>query len=106
MADDMKVLRYLLYQAKKQERNGYLTLDPNKNWFETNKDQEGGSALFRNNKSCKIIGIGTIRLKVDDGTEKILKEVRYIPKLKRNLISFGVFDRNGYSFKEEKENLR
>lgn len=34
-----------------------------------------------------------------DGMEWILNNVRYIPELKRNLISLGTLDSNGYSYK-------
>ncbi|RDY05996.1 hypothetical protein CR513_10086, partial [Mucuna pruriens] len=37
---------------------------------------EGGSVLLRNNKSFKVIAAGTIRLKLHDGIERILDDVR------------------------------
>ncbi|KZV20013.1 hypothetical protein F511_28913 [Dorcoceras hygrometricum] len=36
-----------------------------------------------------------------DGIERILREVRYVPELKRNLISLGALDQAGYCFKAE-----
>ena len=39
---------------------------------------------------CNIEGMGTVRIKMDDGIVRELKEVRYVPQLKRNLISVGV----------------
>jgi len=36
---------------------------------------------------CHMKGIGTILIKMFDGMEQELKDVRYIPQLKRNLIS-------------------
>lgn len=36
-----------------------------------------------------------------DGSLKILKEVRYVPELKRNLISLGTLDKAGFSYKSE-----
>ena len=39
------------------------------------------------NHPCNIEGMGTVRIKMDDGILQELKEVRYIPQLKRNLIS-------------------
>ena len=38
---------------------------------------------------CNIEGMGTVRIKMDDGILRELKEVRYVPQLKRNLISVG-----------------
>jgi len=36
-----------------------------------------------------VEGIATVRIKMFDGMVRKLKEVRYIPQLKRNLISVG-----------------
>ena len=41
------------------------------------------------NHPCNIEGMGTVRIKMEDGMVRELKEVRYIPQLKRNLISVG-----------------
>ena len=38
---------------------------------------------------CNIKGMGTVCIKMDDGTVQELKEIRYVPQLKRNLISIG-----------------
>lgn len=62
--------------------------------------------IIRNNKSCKILRIGSVRLKLHDGMERVLKEVRYIPELKRNLISLGMMDRSGCTFKSESGTLK
>jgi len=39
---------------------------------------------------CNIEVIGTVCIKMCDGIVRELKEVRYVPQLKRNLISIGV----------------
>lgn len=52
-----------------------------------------------NNKSCEVLGIGTVRIKRHDGIERVLQEVRYIPGLKRNLISLGTLDVKGFNYK-------
>jgi len=61
--------------------------------------------LLGNNKPRKIQGIGSIRLKLHDGIEKIIQDVRYVPDLKRNLISLGELDRKGYLFRDENGTL-
>jgi len=38
---------------------------------------------------CNMEGIGTVQIKMFDGMVQELKEVRYVPQLKRNLISVG-----------------
>jgi hypothetical protein len=46
--------------------------------------------------SCKVVGIGSIRIKMFDGTVKILTEVRHVAEIRNNLISLGVLDTGGY----------
>jgi len=38
-------------------------------------------------RHCNMEGIGTVQIKMFDGMVWKLKEVRYVPQLKRNLIS-------------------
>jgi len=45
---------------------------------------------------CKVEGIGTIHIKMFDGMVRELKEVRYVPQLKRNLISVGALKALGH----------
>ena len=41
---------------------------------------------------CNIEGMGKVHIKMDDGIVQELKEVRYVPQLKRNLIFVGALD--------------
>ena len=49
------------------------------------------------NNTCKAKGIGTVQLKLHDGTVRDLQDVRYIPDLKKSLISLGALESKGYS---------
>ena len=44
---------------------------------------------------CNIEGMGTVRIKMDDGIVRELKEVRYVPQPKRSLISVGALEALG-----------
>ena len=44
---------------------------------------------------CIMEGVGTIQIKMFDGMIRKLKEERYVPQLKRNLISIGVLETVG-----------
>ena len=70
-----------------------------KDWFLSYKDINGGKVLLGNNQECKIKGIGNVKIKMHDGTVRILLAIRYVPDLKRNLISHGGLDKNGYSYR-------
>nr|GFB26260.1 retrovirus-related Pol polyprotein from transposon TNT 1-94 [Tanacetum cinerariifolium] len=58
-----------------------------------------GRVLLGDNRECKIRGIGKVRLQLKDGSSFVLHDVRYIPKLKRNLISLGTLEKEGYIVK-------
>ena len=58
------------------------------------------------NKACIMSSIEMIELELEDGSEWILREVRYVPDLKRNSISLRVLDREGCSFKSKGVVLR
>lgn len=65
---------------------------PYKEWFSELKEVNTGSVFLGNNRVCKIQGIGQIKLRLLDGSVDVLTKVRYIPELKRNLISLGTLD--------------
>ena len=76
-------------------------MTPNKSWFEDFNQDEGGIILLGNNKPCKVQGVGSVRIKMYNGVEKVLENVRYILELKRNLISLIMLDELGYVIKAE-----
>ena len=45
--------------------------------------------------------MGNVSFRLHDGTTWELREVRYVPDLKRNLISLGLIDQNGFTIKLE-----
>ena len=74
-------------------------MTPNKDCFETLKETNGGQVILGNNKCCEVKGVKAVRIKMHDRVERVFQQVRYIPGLKRNLISLGTLDINGYSYK-------
>lgn len=74
---------------------------PNRQWFSSFEEIEGGVVLMGNDNACRTRGIGSLRLKMHDGTIRQLKEVRYVPDLKKNLISLGALESNGYKITME-----
>ena len=45
-----------------------------------------------NDASYKIAGIGIVRIKMFDGTFKMLDDVKHVPDLKRNIILLCTLD--------------
>ena len=70
-------------------------MSPNKHWFYDYKELDGGTVLMGNDASCKTVGIGTIKIRMHDGIVRILEDVRYVPELRKNLISLGCLDAIG-----------
>ena len=79
---------------------------PHREWFDTYKSWNGGEILMGNDAVCKSIGMGTIKIKMWDGVVRTLNEVRHVPALKKNLISLGVLDSNGYVYHSERGALK
>ena len=61
---------------------------PNREWFQ-DLTKTDGTVLLGNNKSCNIRGVGNVFLRLQDGSVKMLLDVRFILEVKRNLISLG-----------------
>ena len=68
---------------------------PNRAWFSSFEKLDGYYTVMGDDHPCNIEGMGTVRIKMDDGIIRELKEVRYVPQLKRNLISVGALEALG-----------
>lgn len=51
--------------------------------------------------NLKIVGMGTILIKMHDGVIKTITDVKHIHDLKKNIISLGVLDLNGCKIRIE-----
>ncbi|KAH9706497.1 hypothetical protein KPL70_012225 [Citrus sinensis] len=65
-------------------------------WFHTYEPISGGSVYMGNDHALEIAGIGTIKIKMFDGTIRTIGEVRHVNGLKKNLLSLGQMDSHGY----------
>ena len=57
---------------------------------------ESGAVVMGNDQPCRTMGRGKIWLKMFNEMIRELKEVRYIPALKKNLISVGALEAKDY----------
>ena len=55
-----------------------------------------GKVCLADNETLDIAGMGDINLRTSLGTSWTLKDVRYILRLKKMLISVGLLDKEGY----------
>ncbi|KAH0714096.1 hypothetical protein KY284_007001 [Solanum tuberosum] len=74
---------------------------PNKDLFATYESVGDGVVLMGNNASCKVFGKGTIQIRMYDGVVRTLTDVRYVPDLKKNLISLGTLESPGCKYTGE-----
>ena len=72
---------------------------PNKDWFDTYMLVNSGSVMMDNDASCRVIGIGNIRVKTFDGVIITLCDVRHVLDLRKNMISLQTLDSNGFNYK-------
>lgn len=63
-----------------------------KSYFSSYHEFDRGRVMMRNNSVYKIIGMGKIYFKLHDGSIREVRQVRHVPDLKRNLISYGMMD--------------
>ncbi|GJU06710.1 retrovirus-related pol polyprotein from transposon TNT 1-94 [Tanacetum coccineum] len=62
-------------------------------WFHEYKPISGGGSVYScNDHELKIIGIGSIIVKMHDGTVRTIRDVRHVEGLKKNLLSLGQLD--------------
>ena len=64
-------------------------------WFSNFEKLEGCFAVMGDDHPCNIEGMSTVRIKMDDGIVQELKEVRFVPLLKKNLIFVGALETLG-----------
>ncbi|GJT13376.1 retrovirus-related pol polyprotein from transposon TNT 1-94 [Tanacetum coccineum] len=81
------------------DSGGSFHMTPRRDFLFDFKEFNGGTVLLGDNRACAIMGIGKVRVQMKDGSSFVLENVRYIPELKRNLISLGTLDREGYTVK-------
>ena len=74
---------------------------PNRDWVSTYEIVSKGVVVMGNNASCKIAGIGMVRIKMFDGVVRTLGDVRHVPDLNRNLILLSTIDSKGYKYTGE-----
>ena len=59
-----------------------------------------------NDQTCNVNGLGYVKFQLWDGSTRAIENVRWVPQLWRNLLSLGMFDSNGCSYKSKGGRLR
>lgn len=74
---------------------------PDRSQFHEYQRLEDGTVRLGDDRACPIVGLGTIKLKLEGGVVSTLKQVRHVPEIKRKLISVAMLDQEGYVVKIE-----
>nr|GEW11139.1 retrovirus-related Pol polyprotein from transposon TNT 1-94 [Tanacetum cinerariifolium] len=81
------------------DSGGSFHMTPRRDFLFDFKEFNGGTVLLADNRARTIRKTGKVRVQMKDGSSFVLENVRYILELKRNLISLGTLDREGYTVK-------
>jgi hypothetical protein len=54
-----------------------------------------GQVHLGDDAPCKIVGMGNVKIKQRNGNQWLLKDVRHVPDLRKNLISIGLLENKG-----------
>ncbi|KAA0038009.1 Retrovirus-related Pol polyprotein from transposon TNT 1-94 [Cucumis melo var. makuwa] len=76
-------------------------MTPNQDFLINFQKSDGGKVLLGDNGTCEVKGTGSVLIATHDGMIRMLTNVRYVPELKRNLISLDELDRSCYTIKYE-----
>jgi hypothetical protein len=69
-----------------------------RDWFFYYVQPHDVEVVIGDGSICEIIGLDSIYIQVHDGSIKKLIDVRFVPKLKRNLISLSTLEAMGFNF--------
>ncbi|KAG7533290.1 Zinc finger CCHC-type [Arabidopsis thaliana x Arabidopsis arenosa] len=73
-------------------------ITPDKDALFNLKEIDGGKVLMGNNTYSEVKEIGKLKIQNPDGSIVTLTEVRYMPTIGRNLISYGQLEKNGCNY--------
>ena len=70
---------------------------PHHEWFTSYDAKITGRVCLGNDHACEIKGVGDVKLKFQQGSTFILKNVQHVPQLTKSLISTGQLDDARYT---------
>ena len=59
-----------------------------------------------NNTECDVVGVCSVRIKMNDGIQRTLTGVRHVLELKKNMISLSAPDLVGYRYTSKGEIMK
>ena len=71
----------------------------NKDWFDIYRLVNYGFVLMGNDASCRVFGMGNIRVKMFDGVIRTLCDIRHVLDIRKNMVLLGTLDGNDFKYK-------
>jgi len=65
---------------------------PKRDWFASFEKLDNSLVQMGDDSTSNMDGVGTVLIKMFDGMVRELKDVRYIPQMKKSLISIGALE--------------
>jgi len=78
----------------------------NRDWFDIYERKDGVEVLTGNNAECKVIGFGTVKVKMYDIIIRTFVNVRHVPALKKNLISLGTLNARSLTYSSSGDKIK
>ncbi|GJS60502.1 zinc finger, CCHC-type containing protein [Tanacetum coccineum] len=69
-------------------------------------EYDGGNILLGDGRECRIQGIGKVQVQMRDGSSFVLDNIKYVPELRRNLISLGTLKKEGFTVKMQSDKIK
>ncbi|GJW50559.1 retrovirus-related pol polyprotein from transposon TNT 1-94 [Tanacetum coccineum] len=79
------------------DSGGSYNMTPKRGFLFDFKEFNSGTVLLSDNRACAIKGPGKVRVHMKDDSSFVIENVRYILEFKKNLISLGILNREGYT---------
>lgn len=70
------------------------------------KEYDGGNVLLGDGREYRVRGTGKVQVQMRDGSSFVLDNVRYVPELRRNLISLGTLEKEGFTVKMQSGRIK
>ena len=71
---------------------------PNWSSFTTYRDYGGESVFVGDDYAYKVVGIDTVHIRMFNGIELVLEDMKHVPKMKMNVISLSALEAKGCMF--------
>ncbi|GKD06161.1 hypothetical protein Tco_1181135 [Tanacetum coccineum] len=79
-----------------------------RDYFVNFKEYDGDNILLGDGRECRVRGTGKVQVQMRDGYMFVLDQSipQYVPELRRNLISLGTLEKDGFTVKMQSSKIK